>query len=195
MTVSYWEPDQLPQTLSTDERIGHASSSCARIVHRHNRNRVRESSGGRQNAAIGLGRNGFRMRIRTIARTHLALTSSRPGHTRVSSSAGTKRIRRPTAIRRTHTPLVGASALHGVSRRSSRSHLGSTLRPGGAVLTRGVSRRSGSVAYIRADASPTEVLASSSWHRNPVSVKQCSKNLYISADQAVPELTSRHCRV
>ncbi len=31
--------------------------------------------------------------------------------------------------------------------------------PGGAVLTRGVFRRSGSVAYVRADASPTEVLA------------------------------------
>ena len=33
------------------------------------------------------------------------------------------------------------------------------LGPGRAVLTRGVSRRSGSVACIRADASPTEVLA------------------------------------
>jgi hypothetical protein len=83
-----------------------------------------------------------------------------------------------------HTPLVGASALHGVSRHSSGSHLGSTLMPGRAVLTRGVSRRSGSVAYIRADASPTEVLASSSWHRNPASVKQCSKKPHISADQS-----------
>src|SRR5689334_10769737 len=40
----------------------------------------------------------------------------------------------------------------------SGSHLGSTLKPGGAVLTLGVSRRSGSVAYIRVDASPNEVL-------------------------------------
>jgi len=39
------------------------------------------------------------------------------------------------------------------------SHLGSTLKPGGAVLTLGVFRRSRSVAYIRADASPSEVLA------------------------------------
>jgi hypothetical protein len=39
------------------------------------------------------------------------------------------------------------------------SHLGSTLNPGGAVLTLGVFRRSRSVAYIRADASPSEVLA------------------------------------
>jgi hypothetical protein len=39
------------------------------------------------------------------------------------------------------------------------SHLGSTLNPGRAVLTRGVFRRSGSVACIRADASPSEVLA------------------------------------
>jgi hypothetical protein len=57
------------------------------------------------------------------------------------------------------TPLVRALALHGVSENSG-SHLGSTLNPGGAVLTLGVSRRSRSVAYIRADASPSEVLAS-----------------------------------
>jgi hypothetical protein len=54
------------------------------------------------------------------------------------------------------TPLAGALALHGVSGDSG-SHLGSTLKPGGAVLTLGVSRRSRSVACIRADASPSEV--------------------------------------
>ena len=37
------------------------------------------------------------------------------------------------------------------------SHLGSTLKPGGAVLTLGVFRRSRSVACVRADASPSEV--------------------------------------
>ena len=46
------------------------------------------------------------------------------------------------------------------------------LGPGRAVLTRGVSRRSGSVACIRADASPTEVLAHPSWHR-----KRCRSNI------------------
>ena len=46
------------------------------------------------------------------------------------------------------------------------------LCPGRAVLTRGVSRRSGSVACIRADASPTEVLAHLSWHR-----KRCRSNI------------------
>jgi hypothetical protein len=61
------------------------------------------------------------------------------------------------------TPLVKALALHGVSwpEKQAGSHLGSTLKPGGAVLTRGVFRRSGSVAYVRADASPNEVLAGS----------------------------------
>jgi hypothetical protein len=54
------------------------------------------------------------------------------------------------------TPLVRALALHGVSGDSG-SHLGSTLKPGGAVLTLGVFRRSRSVACIRADASPSEV--------------------------------------
>ena len=56
------------------------------------------------------------------------------------------------------TPLDRALALHGVSGDSG-SHLGSTLKPGGAVLTLGVFRRSRSVACIRADASPSEVLA------------------------------------
>src|ERR1700733_1008370 len=56
------------------------------------------------------------------------------------------------------TPLDRALALHGVSGYSG-SHLGSTLKPGGAVLTLGVFRRSRSVACIRADASPSEVLA------------------------------------
>src|SRR6202167_987474 len=56
------------------------------------------------------------------------------------------------------TSLAGALALHGVSGDSG-SHLGSTLKPGGAVLTLGVFRRSRSVACIRADASPSEVLA------------------------------------
>jgi hypothetical protein len=75
---------------------------------------------------------------------------------------------------RTGTPLVRASALHGVSPTEildRGSHLGSTLNPGGAVLTGGVSRRSGSVAYIRADASPSEVLALPIVYDNPPTVK------------------------
>jgi hypothetical protein len=64
---------------------------------------------------------------------------------------------------RTSTPFVRALALHGVSAAETfghGSHLGSTLKPGRAVLTGGVFRRSGSVACVRADASPSEVLAS-----------------------------------
>jgi hypothetical protein len=126
-----------------------------------------KGSGGRRNTATGSGRNRHRTRIGTIAWTHLALTSSRPGHADVTTAHAQQGIGRPTANRRARTPLVGASALHGVSDTSSGSHLGSTLMPGRAILTRGVFRRSGSVVYIRADASPSEVLASSSWHRNP----------------------------
>jgi hypothetical protein len=37
------------------------------------------------------------------------------------------------------------------------SHLASPLRPGRGVLIRSVSRRLGSVAYVREDASPNEV--------------------------------------
>src|SRR5215510_8800006 len=41
-----------------------------------------------------------------------------------------------------------------------RSHLASPLRPGRGVLIRSVSRRLGSVAYVREDASPNEVSSS-----------------------------------
>jgi hypothetical protein len=59
---------------------------------------------------------------------------------------------------RRRTPLVRASAPHGVSDRNrTGSHLGSTLKPGRAVLTLGVFRRSRSVACIHVDASPSEV--------------------------------------
>jgi hypothetical protein len=61
------------------------------------------------------------------------------------------------------TPLVRALALHGVlrppgsNRSPAASHLASPLRPGRGVLIRSVSRRLGSVAYVREDASPNEV--------------------------------------
>src|ERR1700761_5957323 len=100
------------------------------------------------------------------------ITSSRPGHTRVSPRCTHIRgFWSPPAGRRTCPP---SSELRHCTAYpdSSGSHLGSTLSPGRAVLTRGVSRRSGSVAYIRADASPTEVLASPSWHR-----KRCRSNI------------------
>src|ERR1700749_401296 len=53
------------------------------------------------------------------------------------------------------TSLVRALALHGVA--MLRSHLASPLRPGRGVLIRSVSRRVGSVACVREDASPNEV--------------------------------------
>lgn len=71
-------------------------------------------------------------------------------------------------------PSRRASTLHGVSPTEicgRGSHLGSTLNPGGAVLTGGVFRRSGSVAYIRTDASPSEVLVYASWTADPNHVK------------------------
>src|ERR1700732_1669111 len=98
-------------------------------------------------------------------RPHLLTARTHGGVTTVHASRGVGAWRR-------RTPVVGASALHGVSGVTPGSHLGSTLRSGRAVLTRGVSRRSGSVACIRADASPTEVLAGPSSHRY-----QCSSNM------------------
>src|SRR5437868_13040661 len=75
------------------------------------------------------------------------------------------------------TPLVGALALHGVSGPCPEATWAQPLGPGRAVLTRGVSRRSGSVACVRADASPTEVLARPCWHCHPLRVKRLSDTL------------------
>jgi hypothetical protein len=91
---------------------------------------------------------------------------------------------------RTSTPLVRASALHGVSSTETfgrGSHLGSTLNPGRAVLTGGVFRRSGSVACIRADASPSEVLAPTIIDTKPGAVKPI--NAFSTLRYALPLLT------
>ena len=64
------------------------------------------------------------------------------------------------------TSLVRALALHGVA--MLRSHLASTLRPGRGVLIRSVSRRLGSVACVREDASPNEVSAKQGKHAGSV---------------------------
>jgi hypothetical protein len=71
-------------------------------------------------------------------------------------SARNKGDQKPGNTPEVRTPLVRASTPRDVIRYSG-SHFGSTLKPGGAVLTRGVFRRSGSVACIRVDASPNEV--------------------------------------
>ena len=67
------------------------------------------------------------------------------------------------------TSLVRALALHGVLRSPvlTASHLASPLRPGRGVLIRSVSRRLGSVAYVREDASPNEVSRFSTSLRMP----------------------------
>ncbi len=113
-----------------------------------------------ERAGAGSKRNG-RSGIRTIVGTHFALTSSRPWHTGVPFTCAACTREEGQGETPGHgTPLVRASAPHGVSGSiRAESHLGSTLNPGGAVLTLGVFRRSRSVACVRADASPSEVLA------------------------------------
>ena len=108
-------------------------------------------------------------------------TSSRPGHTRVSPRCThMKGIQRLSATHPSRRSFGTARRI----RILSGSHLGSTLSSGGAVLTRGVSRRSGSVAYIHADASPTEVLASSILTPAALSVKHYREKDFASAQAA-----------
>ena len=100
----------------------------------------------------------IRTRIRTITQSHCP---SPPPHSRDA------RGRLVTAHKegRSRNRLGGHPSRHsfGTARRiparGGGSHLGSSLNPRGAVLTGGVSRRSGSMACVRADASPNEVLA------------------------------------
>jgi hypothetical protein len=91
----------------------------------------------------------------------LSLSLISPHLLAARAHGGAARCTRDEAIRQRagrRTPLDRALALRGVSRRAG-SHLGSTLNPGRAVLTLGVFRHLRSVACIRADASPSEVLA------------------------------------
>jgi hypothetical protein len=101
------------------------------------------------------------------SRPHLLTAKTHAG---VTTAHAQKGIGRPTANRQAHPSRRSFSTTRRI-RQILGSHLGSTLRPGRAVLTRGVSRRSGSVACVRADASPIEVLARTSWHRKQLSVK------------------------
>jgi hypothetical protein len=91
MIVSSQKPDQLatfdsisastaPERAWQPASVGGAGLASAR-----------ESSGRGKNAGTGSGQDGFR--IGTIAGTHLALTSSRPGHTRVSSHSPERKRR------------------------------------------------------------------------------------------------------
>jgi len=105
---------------------------------------------------------------RDSSRPHLLAARTHAGVT--NTVARTQRRKRPAPIGRTAHPHVRALALHGVPDDTAGSHLGSTLKPGRAVLTGGVFRRSGSVAYVRADASPSEVLALPIVHPKPAHV-------------------------
>ena len=80
-----------------------------------------------------------------------------PSHTTPASAKRNRPLRRQDYCQPGEevTSLVRALALHGVA--MLRSHLASPLRPGRGVLTRSVSRRLGSVACVREDASPNEV--------------------------------------
>ena len=98
---------------------------------------------------------GYGLSPKVIVDPHLLTAGTRAGawsqHTRTDCRSRKRLGRHPSrqsfgTARR--IPHVGAG-----------SHLGSSLSPRRAVLTGGVSRRSGSVACVRTDASPNEVLA------------------------------------
>ena len=90
------------------------------------------------------------------------------------------------------TPLDRALALHGVSRKTG-SHLGSTLKPGRAVLTLGVFRHLRSVACIRADASPSEVLASAMVPPGSAGVNSSGVNSNVRAAEIVSRTIEIRC--
>ena len=87
-----------------------------------------------------------------------------PQPCRAPGTGSTTPCREVAPLTGASTSLVRALALHGVARHRARqstgrlrSHLASPLEPGRGVLIRSVSRRLGSVACVREDASPNEV--------------------------------------
>ena len=133
--------------------------------------RKAETSGGEADsdhgngAGVGSRRNGHRSGIRTVVETHFALTSSRPGHTGMPTQC--TRDEDSAENQGRHPSRQSFDTTRRIRPKQAGSHLGSTLNPGGAVLTLGVFRRSRSVAYIRADASPSEVHTDPWWHPDP----------------------------
>ena len=115
-------------------------------------------SDGEDGAGAGYERNGHRSRIRTVIRIHFASPPRGQG-TQGCQHVCTRDEAEPAHCRPRHPSRQSFGTARRI-RKNVRSHLGSTLNPGGAVLTLGVFRRSRSVAYIPADASPSEVLAS-----------------------------------
>ena len=98
-------------------------------------------------------------------RSGLSLELMRPsppyGHARCGCTALSRARQEHRTRQMSATAPLSLELRHYTTCPETGSHLGPTLKPGGAVLTRGVSRRSGSVACIRAAASPNEVLAHS----------------------------------
>ncbi len=127
-------------------------------------------------------------------RPGLSLELMRPSPPRGHDACGhphdlgvAKEYRKPTTAGNPHPTRQSFGTTRRV--RIPGSHLGSTLKPGGAVLTRGVFRRSGSVAYIRVDASPNEVLTRPIIHDGGAPVnpfRVVLPNLYFRAAKTPP---------
>ncbi len=171
-------PTECHKFVRPPSSLERTSLPRAPITRRHNRNGVRERLKRRKECRD---RVGTKRMSNTDADCRSDSSRPSPPHGQDTRGChpGARTGKGFHALRR-RTPLVGASALHGVSGLSSGSHLGSTLSPGRAVLTRGVSRRSGSVACIRADASPTEVLALSILAPAALPVKLLSRKTFAS---------------
>jgi len=113
-------------------------------------------------------RNGHRSRIRTVAWTHFASPPRRPRAHRGGLHGAQRDEAEPAdeagSPHPSSTELWHCTAYPEISG----SHLGSTLKPGGAVLTLGVFRRSRSSGlYPLQTPSPSEVACKShSFHQN-----------------------------
>jgi hypothetical protein len=113
MIVSWWEPDPSTAVMSIAEQFGVCLTAPRAKLAPAQSNSVQNS--GSRSAGVGSGRNEYRIRMRTVARTHLAhhLLTART-HAGVAQVHAQEDLG-PPAGQRTRTSLVGASALHGVS--------------------------------------------------------------------------------
>lgn len=138
------------RSISHDQSHWRPPGRCARCVGstprlgcRAGRSNGCSVCGSGNRIAAENGATGTRMRIRTVAGTHSFPTSSQPGRTRAPSRSTGRNIRANHHPRRAplSSELRHCTAYRLPDDVGPGSHFGSTLNPGGAVLTLGVSRR------------------------------------------------------
>jgi hypothetical protein len=155
-----WQAQRNPESVDRGvegvaKYVGHRDGSLREGAYAQARRRREVSRDGRGTGEQASPDCDYR-RYLSDCRRYSSLTSSPPGTAVPSNRRAQRGV--PSPDRRAQTPpRQSFGTARRTQPRKAGSHLGSPLSPGRPVLTGGVSRRWGSVACVRADASPNEV--------------------------------------